>query len=116
MATAITPEQIIELENYPRHQRICKQWVKDIATYIRGLNSGDEAWAKRRIIAAGIAHHPNSQDYLEWTAQMTATLKGQVIWEATVEATIDALNANNGAKYDAMANEVFVMRSQRIEF
>lgn len=124
MATVITPEQMIALEGYQRHRDLCKQWVKDIATYLRGLNSGDEDWAKKRFIAAGVAHHPNSQDYSEWTAQMTATQKGAVIWDGVdaeitpenLSATVDFLNTNNGAKYDEMANLIYTLRSSRIEF
>ena len=124
MATQITPEQMIALENHARHRDLCKQWVKDIATYIRGLNTGDEAWAKKRFIAAGIAYHPNSQDYSEWVAQMTTSQKGAVIWdgidaeitEQNLDATVDFLNSNGGAKYDEMANLVYTLRSQKIEF
>lgn len=116
MATAITPAQMIELENYQPHRDLCKQWVRDIATYLRGLNTGDEAWAKRRVIAASIAHHPNSQDYSEWIAQMTASQKGAVIWDVDVAGTVAFLNQNGGAKYDEMANLIYDLRSQRIEF
>lgn len=124
MATSITPEQMIALENHQRHRDLCKQWVRDIATYLRGLNNGDEAWAKRRVIAAGIAYHPNSQDYSEWIAQMTATQKGAVIWDGAdaaitpenLDATVDFLDANGGAKYDEMANLIYDLRAQRIEF
>ncbi len=124
MAQAITPEQMIALENYSRHRDLCKQWVRDIATYLRGLNTGNEEWAKKRIIAAGIAYHPNSQDYSEWIAQMTATQKGAVIWDGVdgeitgenLDATVDFLNLNGGAKYDEMANLIYTLRATRIEF
>lgn len=114
MATQITPEQMTQLENHPRHRDIAKQWVKDIATYFRGLTSGDETWAKKRIIAAGIAHHPNSQDYSEWIAQMTATLKGQVVWDTDLDTTVDFLESNN--KYEEMSNLIFTLRASRVEF
>jgi hypothetical protein len=124
MAQQITPEQMIALENHQRHRDLCKQWIKDIATYMRGLDSGNEDWAKKRFIAAGIAYNPNSQDYSTWVAQMTASQKGAVIWDGAdaeitpenLDATVDFLAANNGAKYDEMANLVYTLRSQRIEF
>lgn len=132
MAVAITPEQMVALENFPRYRDICKQWVKDLATYIRGLdgttgNTGGGTpsdWAKKRIIAAGIAHHPNSQDYSEWIAQMTATQKGSAIWDgadavindANLNLTVDFLNSSGGAKYDEMANLIYTLRASRIEF
>jgi len=122
MATAITPEQMTALENNTRHREISKQWVKDIATFLRGTASGDETWAKKRTIAAGIAHHPNSQDYAEWIAQMTATMKGAVVWDGVdaaitpenLDATVNFLVAQN--KYDEMANAIYTLRASRVEF
>lgn len=132
MATSITPEQMIALENHQRHRDLCKQWVKDIATYLRTLSGedGNRAgmtpldWARKRMIAARIASHPNSQDYSEWVAQMTATQKGAVIWDGldaeitqeNLDATVDFLASNNGAKYDEMANAVYTLRVAREEF
>lgn len=124
MAQAITPEQLSALENFQRHRDICKQWVRDITTFKRGVTSGNEDWARGRMISARIALHPNSQDYSEWIAQMTATLKGQVVWdgadaaitEANLGATVDFLNASGGAKYDEMANAIYNLRATREEF
>ncbi len=122
MAQAITPEQMTALEAHTRHRDISKQWVKDIATFLRGTASGDETWAKKRIIAAGIAHHPNSQDYGEWIAQMTATMKGAVVWNgadaaitpANLDLTVDFLVTGN--KYDEMSNAIYTLRASRVEF
>lgn len=124
MAVQITPEQMIALENHQRHRDLCKQWIRDIATYLRGLNSGNEDWAKKRVVAASVAHHPNSQDYNEWIAQMTASQKGAAIWDGAdaeitpenLDLTVDFLASNNGAKYDEMANLIYTLRASRIEF
>lgn len=114
MATQITPEQMIELESNTRHQALCKQWVKDLATYFTGLNSGNEEWAKKRFIAAGIAFHPQSHNYTEWAIQMTALLKGQSVWDGDVDGTVDFLITNN--KYEELAGLIFTKRSSIIEF
>jgi len=122
MATSITPEQMVALEKHQRHRDISTQWVRDIATFIRGTTSGDEVWAKKRIIAASVAHHPNSQDYSAWIAQMTATLKGQVVWNGVdaeitpenLDATVDFLVTGNN--YDAMANAIYTLKSTQVEF
>lgn len=124
MAVSITPEQMTALENHARHRDICKQWVKDITTFLRTVANGDETWAKKRIIAASVAHHPNSQDYSEWIAQMTATQKGAAIWDGAdsaitpenLDLTVDFLNTNSGAKYDEMANTIYTLRASRVEF
>jgi len=122
MATSITPEQMTALENHARHKDISKQWVKDIATFLRQTPNGDSVWAQKRIIAASVAHHPNSQDYNEWIAQMTATLKGAVVWDGVdaeitpenLDATVDFLVTGNN--YDAMANDIYTLRASRVEF
>lgn len=115
---------MIALEGHARHRNLCTRWVKDIATYLRGLNNGDESWAKRRMIAARVDFHPNSQDYNEWISQMTSTQKGQAIWDGAgaeitpenLDLTVDFLNANGGAKYDEMANIVYDKRAAKEEF
>jgi hypothetical protein len=124
MATAITPEQMKALESHQRHRDICTQWVRDIATFLRQTANGDVTWAQKRVIAAGVALHPNSQDYSEWIAQMTATQKGAVIWDGidaeitpeNLDATVDFLASGGGTKYDEMANDVYTLRATRIEF
>lgn len=124
MATAITPEQMKALETHPRHRSICTQWIRDIATFLRQTPTGDVTWAQKRIIAAAIALHPNTQDYTEWVTQMTATQKGAEIWdgadegitEENLNATIDFLASNGGAKYDEMANIIYTLRAAQVEF
>jgi len=124
MAVAITPEQMKALEQHQRHRDICTQWVRDIATFLRQAPNGDVTWAQKRVIAAGIALHPNAQDYSEWIAQMTATQKGAVIWDGVdaeitpenLDATVDFLASGGGAKYDEMANLIFTLRAPRVEF
>lgn len=122
MAQAITPEQVVQLINYPRHQDICKQWVRDVSVFIRTLTGEDGnragktpiLWATERMIAGGIALHPNSQDYLEWCTQMTTILKGQVVWETDLDGTVDFLNSSG--KYDEITNQVYELRAARQEF
>lgn len=122
MAVAISPEQVTQLIAHPRHQEISKQWVRDIATFLRTLTGEDgnragktpEVWARQRMIAGRIINHPNAQDYLEWTAQMTNTLKGQVVWENDLDGTVDFLTSIG--KYDEMANEIYTLRMAREEF
>jgi len=122
MATSITPEQLKALEGHQRHKDISTQWVRDIATFLRLTPNGDVTWAQKRTIAAGVSFHPNSQDYAEWITQMTATLKGQSVWNGidaeitpeNLDATVDFLVTGNN--YDAMANEVYTLRATRIEF
>jgi len=122
MATSITPEQMVALERHQRHRDISTQWVRDIATFLRQTPNGDVTWAQKRVIAAGVSFHPNSQDYGEWITQMTATLKGQSVWNGidaeitpeNLDATVDFLVTGNN--YDAMANEVYTLRATRVEF
>lgn len=125
MAQAITPEQVTQLISYERHQRICKQWVRDIATYLRGLTGEDGAragktptqWATQRAIAGRVINHPNHQDFDEWCTQMTSTLKGKVVWENDLDGTVDFLsNLSNVANYDGMTNEIYTLRASREEF
>jgi len=122
MATSITPEQLKALEGHQRHKDISTQWVRDIATFLRLTPNGDVTWAQKRTIAAGVSFHPNSQDYGEWITQMTATLKGQPVWDGidpqitpeNLDATVDFLNT--AGKYDEMANLIYTLRATRVEF
>lgn len=122
MAQAITPEQVTQLIAHPRHQEISKQWVRDIATFLRTLTGEDgqragktpSDWARERMIAGRIINHPNAQDYQEWVTQMTSTLKGQAVWDNDLDGTVDFLTANN--KYDEMANTIYILRMVREEF
>lgn len=122
MAVAITPEQVDQLIEYPRHQKLCRQWVRDIATFLQTLAGQDGAragktpldWARQRMIAARVLNHPNSQDYEEWCAQMTNTLKGQVVWDVDLDGTVDFLTSSG--KYDEIANAIYTLRMEREEF
>lgn len=122
MAVAITPEQVTQLIAHPRHKEISKQWVRDIATFLRTLSGEDgnragmtpSDWARKRMIAGRVINHPNAQDFEEWTTQMTNTLKGAVVWEVDLNGTVDFLTANG--KYDEMTNAIFILRMVREEF
>lgn len=130
MATAITPEQLVALASNTRHKNLCIQGIKEIATYLRTQDGTTNntagrtpvGWAKVRSIAGSIAQHPNSQDYGEWTEQMSQTLKGQPVWDGVDEVINDAnLNATvdfliDNGKYDEITNLIYDLRSQRIEF
>lgn len=122
MATAITPEQVTQLIGYQRHKDICKQWVRDIATFLRGLSGEDgnragmtpTDWARKRMIAGRIANHPNAQDFDEWVTQMTSTLKGQSVWDTDLDTTVNFLTSSG--KYDEIVNTVYSLRMLREEF
>lgn len=117
----ITDEQRIELGNNVRFQNVSKQFVKNYSIFIVG-NNGDTPpggmskieWAKRRSIAAGIVHHPNSQNYAEWIEQFLMYLKGQDVWDTDADTTITAMIASG--KFDELADLTFALRATRIEF
>lgn len=120
--TQITPEQVTQLIAFQRHKDICKQWVRDIAIFLRGLSGEDgnragmtpTDWARKRMIAGRVANHPNAQDFEEWITQMTSTLKGQVVWDTDLDTTVNFLTSSG--KYDEIVNAAYALRMLREEF
>ena len=140
--SVITEEQRTQLEASQRYRSIATEWVKSIATYLRGQDgtSGNTAgkspvdWAKCRMVAAGIILHPNSQNYGEWISQMTMLLKGQDVWQSvadadpatalqkSIDATIDFMVDSNPdpeitvCKFEELTNLVFTIQASPKEF
>lgn len=118
----ITQAQIIELENNQSFRDTTKVFVRERASYLAGQNGTTgslagltpEEWAKQRSIGAGIALHPNSQDYQEWVSQFTMFLKGQDVWDTDAATTIAAMVASG--KFDELSILTYALRATQIEF
>jgi hypothetical protein len=122
MATAITPGQIIELEQSGEFQKLAKQYIKDHAVYLAGQDGreGNRAgltpniWARQEMMAFRVMKDPNRQPYSDWAAQMLQFLKGQPVWENNVTDTITLLV--DSGKMQQITVQTYELRSAAEDF
>jgi len=120
--TAITPGQIIELEQSGDFQKMCKQFIKDHAVYLAG-QSGHEGqragltpnvWARHEIVGYIVMKTPNNQPYTDWASQMLQFLKGQEVWDTDVTKTIEYLVSSG--KFEQITTQTYGLRATVVDF
>jgi hypothetical protein len=122
MATAITDEQRIELRKSPRFEDMTRASVSNHASYLHGLNGGSlppgmthEQWAKQRFfIAEPIVNHPDQAEVQSWVSMFAVALKGFVIWDGNVDATIAFMIANN--IFEQITVTTYALKGENIKF
>jgi hypothetical protein len=120
--TAITPGQIIELEQSGDFQKMAKQFIKDHAVYLAGQDgrTGNTAglspnvWARHEIVGYQVMSAPNNQPYSDWASQMLQFLKGQAVWDTDVNITIQYLV--DSGKMQQITVQVYALRASAAPF
>ena len=120
--TAITPAQIIELEQSGDFQKMAKQFIKDHAVYLAGQdgNEGNRAgltpnvWARHEILGYEVMKAPNNQPYNDWATQMLQFLKGQPVWDTDVPTTVQFLV--DSGKLQQITVQTYALRASAVGF
>jgi len=122
MATAITPGQIIQLEQSSDFQLMVKQFVKDHAVYLAGqdgrLNNtaglSPNVWARHEMIGYRIMKSPFDERWIDWASQMLQFLKGQPVWDIDVAKTIEFLVSSG--KFQQITIQTYALRASNEAF
>lgn len=121
---ALTTDQRVNLEGNARFQNLVRMAIYNQANYWVGLDGssvpGNDRirWAKSRLLSAGIINNPTAIDFQSYLKQFVIKLKDIPVFDNAnsydEDAVLNYMLANS--KFDELADNVFNLRIQRIEF